>query len=169
MQRIIIMFNVINLIIIVCLFCFSPFALAQTTYYKCVTPKGTTFSQLPCSNNATMHKITATEPKQTGEEINYTQQLNELERDTIITNLEAELRSNQHKLAILTREKDRADFKQQQRLNHILSAEDKKRISKDIKKTQKSLDKQYKKDKKLIEKRIKKLQKKIDAYQSATN
>ena len=49
-----------------------------------------------------MHKITATEPKQTGEEINYTKQLNELERDTIITNLEAELRSNQHKLAILS-------------------------------------------------------------------
>ena len=163
------MFSVINLIITVCILCFSSLALAQTTYYKCVTPEGTTFSQLPCSNNATVHKITATEPKQAGEEINYTKQLNELERDTIITNLEAELRSNQHKLAILSREKDRADFKQQQRLNHILSADDKKRISKDIKKTQKSLDKQYKKDKTLIEKRIKKLLKKIDAYQADSN
>jgi len=46
-----------------------------------------------------------------------------------------------------------------------LSADDKKRISKDIRNTQKKLDKQYKKDKALIEKRIKKLQKKIDAYQ----
>ena len=54
-------------------------------------------------------------------------------------------------------------------MNHILSADDKKRIRKDIKKTQKSLDKQYKKDKKLIEKRIKKLQKKIDAYQTDSN
>jgi Domain of unknown function (DUF4124) len=159
------MFSVINLIITVCILCFSSLALAQTTYFKCVTPKGTTFSQFPCSDNATSHTITATEPKQTGTEINYTKQLNELERDTIISNLEAELRSNQHKLAILLREKDRADFKQQQRLNHILSADDKKRISKDIRNTQKKLDKQYKKDKALIEKRIKKLQKKIDAYQ----
>ena len=165
MLRITVMCKIINLIFTACLFCLSTYTSAQATYFKCVTPKGTTFSQFPCSDNATSHTITATEPKQTGKEINYTKQLNELERDTIISNLEAELRSNQHKLAILLREKDRADFKQQQRLNHILSADDKKRISKDIRNTQKKLDKQYKKDKALIEKRIKKLQKKIDAYQ----
>lgn len=163
------MFNVIKLIVLLCFFGFNPTVLAQTTYYKCVTPKGTTFSQFPCSNNATMHQITSVEPKQTVKEVDYSKQLNDLERDTIIANLEAELRSNQHKLAILTREKDRADFKQQQRLNHILSMEDKKQISKDIKKTQKKLNKQYKKNKALVEKRIKKLQKKIQAYQAKSN
>lgn len=159
------MCKVINVIVTVCLFNFSPYAAAQATYYKCVTPKSTTFSQFPCSDNATAHIIKTTEPKQTGKKINYSKQLNALEREAIISNLEAELRSNQQKLAILAREKDRADFKQQQRLNRILSEDDKKRINKDITNTQKELDKQYKKDKALIEKRIKTLQKEIESYQ----
>ena len=40
--------------------------------------------------------------------------------------------SNNHKLTILDRNKQRAEYKQQERLNHILAIDDKKRITKDI-------------------------------------
>ncbi|PCC13108.1 hypothetical protein [Pseudoalteromonas sp. JB197] len=138
---------------------------SATNYYKCVTPEGTTFSQFPCDNNATVYKVNTTINQQVGPKVDYTKQLNELERESLLAGLQAELRSNQHKLAILDRKKDQADYKQQQRLNHILAKEDKKRIAADIAKKQKVISKNYKAQINMVKKRINKLQKKIDNYQ----
>ncbi|MBH0072563.1 DUF4124 domain-containing protein [Pseudoalteromonas sp. NZS127] len=138
---------------------------SATNYYKCVTPEGTTFSQFPCDNNATVYKVNTTINQQVGPKVDYTKQLNELERESLMVGLQAELRSNQHKLAILDRKKDQADYKQQQRLNHILAKEDKKRIAADIAKKQKVISKNYKAQINMVKKRINKLQKKIDNYQ----
>lgn len=138
---------------------------AQTSYYKCVTEKGTTFSQLPCGNNATLHKIsTPANTTQLGPKVDYIKQLNGLERERIIANLQAEVRSNQHKLAILARKHDQANFKQQQRINRILSEDEKKRISRDIIKQQKLLEKHFKQDAALITKKIKELEHTIKSY-----
>ncbi|XQF90012.1 hypothetical protein ACOBV8_15850 [Pseudoalteromonas espejiana] len=63
-------------------------------------------------------------------------------------------------MAILKRDKDRAEYNQQQRLNRILDDEDKKLISKDITKQLKIISKDHKKQSSNIEKRIKKLEKK---------
>lgn len=142
---------------------FSSFS--ATNYYKCVTPEGTTFSQFPCDNDATVYKVNTTINQQVGPKVDYTKQLNEIERESLLAGLQAELRSNQHKLAILDRKKDQADYKQQQRLNHILAKEDKKRIAADIAKKQKVINKNYKAQINMVKKRINKLQKKIDNYQ----
>ena len=138
---------------------------SATSYYKCVTQEGTTFSQFPCDNDATVYKVNTTINQQVGPKVDYTKQLNELERESLLAGLQAELRSNQHKLAILDRKKDQADYKQQQRLNHILAKEDKKRIAADIAKKQKVINKNYKAQINMVKKRINKLQKKIDNYQ----
>jgi len=82
-----------------------------------------------------------------------------------VLDLQAELRSNTNKLAIIKRKKDRAEYNQQQRLNRILDDEDKKLISKDITKQLKIINKDHKKQTTEIEKRIKKLEKKIASYQ----
>ncbi|ALS33363.1 hypothetical protein PTRA_a2253 [Pseudoalteromonas translucida KMM 520] len=156
------------------LYCISIFLLlitlsfnsfSATSYYKCVTQEGTTFSQFPCDNDATVYKVNTTINQQVGPKVDYTKQLNELERESLLAGLQAELRSNQHKLAILDRKKDQADYKQQQRLNHILAKEDKKRIAADIAKKQKVINKNYKAQINMVKKRINKLQKKIDNYQ----
>ena len=138
---------------------------SATSYYKCVTQEGTTFSQFPCDNDATVYKVNTTINQQVGPKVDYTKQLNELERESLLAGLQAELRSNQHKLAILDRKKAHADYKQQQRLNHILAKEDKKRIAADIAKKQKVISKNYKAQINMVKKRINKLQKKIDNYQ----
>lgn len=144
--------------------CISFYSNSANTYYKCVTEKGTTFSQFPCDNDATVYKVHTTTNQQTGPKVDYTKQLNELERERLLSGLQAELRSNNHKLTILEREKERAEYKQQQRLNHILANDDKKRITSDITKKLKVINKEYKKDVSAITKRIKSLEKKINSY-----
>ncbi|MGO2330220.1 MAG: DUF4124 domain-containing protein [Pseudoalteromonas nigrifaciens] len=155
--------NCISIFLLLTTLSFNSFS--ATNYYKCVTPEGTTFSQFPCDNNATVYKVNTTINQQVGPKVDYTKQLNELERESLLAGLQAELRSNQHKLAILDRKKDQADYKQQQRLNHILAKEDKKRIAADIAKKQKVINKNYKAQINMVKKRINKLQKKIDNYQ----
>ncbi|GEB72163.1 MULTISPECIES: DUF4124 domain-containing protein [Pseudoalteromonas] len=152
--------------LIYCSLLFTSFCtLGNTTYYKCVTKNGTTFSQFPCDDKATTYKVSTTGNQYSGPKVNYTKQLNELERERLLTGLEAEVRSNNHKLAILDREKQRAEYKQQERLNHILADDDKKRITKDITKKLKVINQSYKKDVATITKHIKKLEKKIAQYQ----
>lgn len=155
--------NCISIFLLLTTLSFNSFS--ATNYYKCVTPEGTTFSQFPCDNNATVYKVNTTINQQVGPKVDYSKQLNELERESLLAGLQAELRSNQHKLAILDRKKDQADYKQQQRLNHILAKEDKKRIAADIAKKQKVINKNYKAQINMVKKRINKLQKKIDNYQ----
>jgi hypothetical protein len=138
---------------------------AATNYYKCVNEQGTIFSQFPCDSTGTIYEVNTVTNQQAGPKIDYAQQLNELERESLITGLQAELRSNQHKLAILERNKNRADYKQQQRLNHILEKEDKIRIAAEINKKQKVLNREYKHQVVSIQKRINKLQNKINRFQ----
>lgn len=136
-----------------------------TTYYKCVTENGTIFSQFPCKDNATAYTINTVSGINTAPAQDYTKELNALERERIVLDLQAELRSNNNKLAIIKRKKDRAEYNQQQRLNRILDDEDKKLISKDITKQLKIINKEHKKQTTEIEKRIKKLEKKIASFQ----
>ncbi len=154
---------IINFIMPV-LFAFTISTLATTTeYYKCVTEKGTIFSEFPCGESATKHKIRVTDPKINAPK-DYAKELNELERQQIIRDLKAEIRSYKHRLAILNRDRDRAKYKQEQRLNRILSDDDAKQISIDIKKQLKAINKQYKTDVKSINKKLTKLEKKLARY-----
>ncbi|MBE0359544.1 MULTISPECIES: DUF4124 domain-containing protein [Pseudoalteromonas] len=147
-------------------FCFSISLCSNaTTYYKCVTAKGTIFSQFPCDDQATTYKVNTTNVLQTAPKTDYNKQLNDIERERILSMLQAQLRSNNHKLAILDREKQRDEYKQQQRLSHILSDDDKKRIAKDITKQIKLINKTHKKEAFVISKKIKKLEKEITLYQ----
>ncbi|TMO70336.1 hypothetical protein CWC17_18645 [Pseudoalteromonas sp. S3785] len=149
----------------VMVFSLSLHAQNSTTYYKCVTKNGTIFSQFPCKVNATAYTINTVSGINTAPAHDYTKELNALERERIVLDLQAELRSNNNKLAIIKRKKDRAEYNQQQRLNRILDDEDKKLISKDITKQLKIINKEHKKQTTEIEKRIKKLEKKIASFQ----
>jgi uncharacterized protein involved in exopolysaccharide biosynthesis len=138
---------------------------AKTAYYKCITAKSTTFSQFPCSKNATAYKITTNQSRLSGPQKNVLKKLNGLEKKRIIKDLTNELRSNEFKLVLLNREIDKAEFKQQQRLKHILNKTEIKKVTRDINKQLKKIKKDYEKQVKSIEKRIEKLEKKIATYQ----
>ncbi|WP_300420607.1 DUF4124 domain-containing protein [uncultured Pseudoalteromonas sp.] len=146
------------------LLCFTNKPLAATTeYYKCVTDRGTVFSEFPCGSRATKHKIQVTDPDLQAPQ-NSVKELNELERQQIIRNLEAEIRSYKHRLDILSRDRDRAQYQQEQRLNRILSDKEAKQINKDIKKQLKAINKQYGRDVKSVNKKLAKLEKKLARY-----
>ena len=132
-------------------------------YYKCVTDKGTTFSQFPCGGQATEHKLSVS-PNVTPSSGNHVKLLNSLEREQIVRNLNAEIRSVKHKLAILSRDRDRAEYSQQQRLNRLMSDDEKKSLTKDIKKQIKVLNKTYAKNTKAINKQLSELEKKLKRY-----
>ena len=102
-------------------------AASADQYYKCVTDRGTTFSQFPCGGQATQHKI-AVSPNVTPATVNHVKALNSLEREQIIRNLNAEIRSVKYKLAILSRDRDRAEYEQLQRLNRLMSDDDKTKL-----------------------------------------
>lgn len=146
------------------LVCFTNTSLAATTeYYKCVTDRGTVFSEFSCGSRATKHKIQVTDPDLQAPQ-NFVKELNELERQQIIRNLEAEIRSYKHRLDILSRDRDRAQYQQEQRLNRILSDKEAKQISKDIKKQLKAINKQYGRDVKSVNKKLANLEKKLARY-----
>ncbi|BDF94146.1 MULTISPECIES: DUF4124 domain-containing protein [Pseudoalteromonas] len=149
--------------IFISLLLFADPASAADQYYKCVTNKGTTFSQFPCSEQATEHKLTVS-PNVTPSNSNHVKVLNSLEREQIIRNLNAEIRSVKHKLAILSRDRDRAEYSQQQRLNRLMSDDEKRNVSKDIKKQIKVLNKTYAKNTKAINKQLSELEKKLKRY-----
>ncbi|MGO2010572.1 DUF4124 domain-containing protein [Pseudoalteromonas sp.] len=134
-----------------------------THYYKCTTDKGTTFSQLPCSPNATKHTLinhTANQsPKQ-----DHIKTLNNIERTQTIRNLNGEIRSKKHEIAILKRNLDRAKYQQQQRTKRILSEDETKRIKKDIVKKIAQLDTSFKAALKSKKKQLAKLEKQLARY-----
>lgn len=137
---------------------------SDTTYYKCASDKGTVFSQLPCSPNAIEQKIVTQNPEQ-GPTQNHFKTLNNLERTQIIRNLNGEIRSKKHEIAILKRERDRAEYQQKQRTKRILSDDEVKRIKKDITKQIALLDKVFTKELKDKNKQLAKLEKKLASYQ----
>lgn len=137
----------------------------KTHYYKCTTDRGTVFSQFPCGSNATEHKIKQTNVAFSDPNANHVKTLNTLEKEQIVRNLNAQIRSQNHQLDILSRDRDRAEFNQQQRLKRILSDSETKRISKDIKKQLKAINKRYARDVKTVEKQLAKLEKKLKRYE----
>jgi len=82
---------------------------SENKYYKCVTEKGTTFSQSPCNELATTYKITTVE-KSNIPKVDYAKPLNDLERTHIITSLQRKLRKEHYKLAVLKRHSDGAKY-----------------------------------------------------------
>jgi len=142
----------------------SNISAAETThYYKCTTHKGTTFSQLPCSPNATEHKLVSHSTSQVPKQ-DHIKTLNELEREQIIRNINGKIRSKKHEIAILKRERDRAEYQQKQRTKRILSDEETKRIKKDISKQILQIDKAFKQDLKNKNKQLAKLEKRLARY-----
>ncbi|MDN3377675.1 MULTISPECIES: DUF4124 domain-containing protein [unclassified Pseudoalteromonas] len=145
---------------------FSGYCIAANAhYYKCTTDRGTVFSQFPCGSNATEHKIKQTNVAFSDPNANHVKTLNTLEQQQIVRNLNAQIRSQNHQLDILSRDRDRAEFNQQQRLKRILSDSEIKKVTKDIKKQLKEINKRYARDVKKVEKQIDKLEKKLKRYE----
>ncbi|WP_404390243.1 DUF4124 domain-containing protein [Pseudoalteromonas phenolica] len=137
----------------------------SVSYYKCVTDRGTIFSQHPCGNNGTVHTLTHSNPKVKVPTEQHFKTLNNLEKQQIIRNLKREIRAKRQKAAILSRNRDRDSRDQQARLNRIMDEDKKKQTIKDVKSQLKTINKLYIKDIKDIDKQIARLEKQLARYQ----
>ncbi|TMO53725.1 DUF4124 domain-containing protein [Pseudoalteromonas phenolica] len=135
------------------------------SYYKCVSDRGTIFSQHPCGNNGTVHTLTHSNPEAKIPPENHFKTLNNLEKQQIVRNLKREIRAKRQKSAILSRDRDRESREQQARLNRVMDDRKKQQTIQDVKKQLKSINKQYLKDIKDIDKQIVRLEKQLARYQ----
>lgn len=132
-------------------------------YYKCVTEKGTIFSQSPCNELATTYKI-STIDKDNIPKADYVKPLNDLERTQIITSLQRKLRKEHYKLAVLKRYNDGAKYIPPEDIEQISRTKSENTESSTIK----SISTEKKRPQTRIEKieaRIEEIREKIALYQ----
>ncbi|MBQ4851324.1 DUF4124 domain-containing protein [Pseudoalteromonas sp. MMG012] len=134
-------------------------------YYKCVTKRGTTYSQFPCGSNGTQHTLTHSNPNKSTPSEQHFKTLNQLEKKQVVRNLKKSLRAKRYQVAILNRDLDRATRDQQERMRHIMDDKKRKETVKDIKKKLKSLNKKHRKEVKVVSKQIATLEKKLKRYE----
>ncbi len=137
----------------------------SVSYYKCVTNRGTIFSQHPCGKNGTIHTLTHSNPEAKIPSEQHFKTLNNLEKQQIVRNLKRDIRAKRQKSAILSRDRNRDSREQQARLNRVMDERKKQQTIRDVKKQLKSINKQYLKDVKDIEKQIARLEKQLARYQ----
>ncbi|WP_105168517.1 DUF4124 domain-containing protein [Pseudoalteromonas sp. T1lg23B] len=134
-------------------------------YYKCVTERGTVYSQFPCARNGTQHTLTNIDPESNSSADQHYKTLNKLEKKQIIRNLKNELRAKKHEAAILTRERDQDTRNQQLRVNRIMDDNERKATLDDIKRQLKAINKDYHKQARKLNKQIAQLEKKLKRYE----
>ncbi|CAM3968379.1 hypothetical protein [Pseudoalteromonas byunsanensis] len=134
-------------------------------YYKCVSERGTVYSQFPCAGNSTQHTITNIDPKSGTSSEQHYKALNKIEKQQIIRNLKNELRAKKHQAAILTRERDQDTRDQQLRVNRIMDDNERKETLDDIKRQLKAINKDYHKQARKLNKQIAQLEKKLKRYE----
>ncbi|NOU49474.1 DUF4124 domain-containing protein [Pseudoalteromonas sp. JBTF-M23] len=134
-------------------------------YYKCVTQRGTVYSQFPCGGNGTQHTLTNTDPKADTPSEQHFKTLNRLEKKQLVRNLKNQLRAKKHQAAILTRERDRETRDQQQRVNRIMSDKERSDTLKDIKQKLKAINKTYHRQYRSLNKQIVQLEKRLKRYE----
>lgn len=137
----------------------------SVSYYKCVTNRGTIFSQHPCGKNGTIHTLTHSNPEAKIPSEQHFKTLNNLEKQQIVRDLKREIRAKRQKSAILSRDRNRDSREQQARLNRVMDERKKQQTIRDVKKQLKSINKQYLKDVKDIDKQIARLEKQLARYQ----
>ncbi|BBN81912.1 hypothetical protein PA25_18970 [Pseudoalteromonas sp. A25] len=153
---------------IICVIFFTSFfsqAKTVVNYYKCVTERGTLYSQFPCGGNGTQHTLTNVDPKAGVPAEQHFKTLNRLEKKQIVRNLKSQIRAKKHEAAILTRERDKETRLQQQRVNRIMDDKKRSETVKDIKKQLKTINKTYHRQYRSLNKQIVQLEKRLKRFE----
>ncbi|CAH9055163.1 hypothetical protein PSECIP111951_01185 [Pseudoalteromonas holothuriae] len=154
-----------SVIFLLFLFSLSSHAKTIVNYYKCVTERGTVYSQFPCGSNGTQHILTNTDPSAGVPSEQHYKTLNRLEKKQLVRNLKNKIRAKKHEAAILTRERDRATRDQQQRVNRIMDDKERNNTLKDIKQQLKDINKTYHQQARTLSKKIAQLEKRLKRYE----
>jgi len=136
----------------------------KVEYYKCVTERGVMYSQFPCGSNAIAQRLEHQDPDVAVPDDQHTKVLNDLERKQIIHTLERKIRASKQKVAILDRERDRAKQKALDKLERMMSDQEKRQMTRDVKSELQQIDKQYMRNLKEVSKNLLELEKQLKKF-----
>jgi len=136
----------------------------RTLYYKCESPQGVIFSQYPCSSNAVQHKITHSNASRAKSAVNYSKQLNRMEKEQKHRQVTLEINLLEHQIAKLKRERESQKRAEQDRLSHVMSDDERRKLAKQVKGNIKRIDKDYSRRIKETRQEISRRKKSLSAY-----
>lgn len=138
---------------------------AQTVYYKCETAKGTVFSQFPCDEGSQERAVTHSNPTHPPSTKKHTQALNDFELEARKKSLNQQIRSSQHQLVILKRERSAKTLEQEQRLERLMSEQEKAQLTKEVTANVTQINSQYDGKISQLERQLESLKKKLRKYE----
>ncbi|WP_158677897.1 MULTISPECIES: DUF4124 domain-containing protein [unclassified Pseudoalteromonas] len=138
---------------------------ANTTYFKCQTSEGTVFSQFPCDKNAKEQEVTHTKSPQRGPKEDYNKQLSELEKENKRDSINMQIRSTKHKVVMLKRERSAKTLAEEQRLERLMSDDERKALKKEVQVNIKDIERRYTQRIKETEQKLARLEKSLAKYQ----
>ena len=129
----------------VCALCatLSTLCYANTVIYKCQTAQGMVFSQFPCNENAEQIEVKHSNPEVTAPQEDFEKQLTQLEKERKRQSIELQIRSTKHRVVVLKRERSSKTLQQEQRLERLMSDDERKALKKEVKDNIKDIEKRY--------------------------
>ncbi len=138
---------------------------ANTDYFKCQTEAGTVFSQFPCNKNATEQTVTHSTPRHQGPKEDYSKQLTELEKENKRNSINMQIRSTKHKVVMLKRERSAKTLAEEQRLERLMSDDERKSLKKEVRVNIKDIERRYTQRIKETEQKLARLEKSLAKFQ----
>ena len=138
----------------------------STNFYQCETDKGVVFSQFPCSKDAELKTISTFTPRDIRDTSIDVKSLNKIQYQQHIGLLESKLSSSQNKVRILKRTHAKKQIVEEQKLERMMSKEDKAIAKKQVKLELKNINKKYNKLVKAEELKLSQLTKELKSLQA---
>ncbi|WP_462158100.1 hypothetical protein [Pseudoalteromonas sp. GB56] len=151
----------------ICALCatLSTTTFANVVIYKCQTSEGTVFSQFPCDNNAQELEVKHSNPNLKAPKEDFSKPLTQLEKERKRESIELQIRSTKHQVVVLKRERSARTLEQEQRLERLMSDEERKALKVEVKENIKNIDKRYTQRIKESESSLASLQKSLEKFQ----
>ena len=129
----------------VCALCatLSTLCYANTVIYKCQTAQGMVFSQFPCDENAEQVEVKHSNSEVTAPQEDFEKQLTQLEKERKRQSIELQIRSTKHRVVVLKRERSSKTLQQEQRLERLMSDDERTALKKEVKDNIKDIEKRY--------------------------
>ncbi|PAJ72213.1 hypothetical protein CJF42_22455 [Pseudoalteromonas sp. NBT06-2] len=137
----------------------------STNFYQCETDKGVIFSQLPCSKDAKLKKISTFTPRKIRNTNTDIKSLNKIQYQQRLQIVESKLSSSQNKVRVLKRTQAKKQVHEEQKLERMMSKQDKIITKKQVELALKKINKKYNKLVKVEEKNLSHLTKELKKFQ----
>jgi len=134
----------------------------STNFYQCETDKGVIFSQFPCSKDAKLKTISTFTPREIRDTNIDVKSLNKIQYQQRIEIVESRLSASQNKVRVLKRTQAKKQIQEEQKLERMMSKQDKATTKKQVTLELKNINIKYNKLVKAEERKLSNLTKELN-------